>query len=102
VPNLTAYDVVDEISKHVPPADKGKLDILELDIKPKKTYIKATAETRAQIDELAGALEKIECFEKVETGKVSSVTAPPSGENAAGDKAREWKQFTLDITTTCP
>jgi general secretion pathway protein L len=102
VPTMTAYDLLDEISHHVPGADKAKLDILELDIKPKKTYLKGTVETGAQFDELADELAKIECFEHVEKGKLSTVTAPPSGDNAAGDKPRELKQFTLNITTTCP
>ena len=102
VPTMTAYDLLDEISHHVPAVEKGKLDITELDIKPKKTYIKGTAETAAEVDDLTAELKKIDCFENVETGKVSSVTAPPSGDNASGEKARELKQFALTITTTCP
>ncbi|MGZ3442058.1 MAG: hypothetical protein ACXVDD_21210, partial [Polyangia bacterium] len=102
VPTMTAYDLVDEITHHVPAAEKGKLDITELDIKPKKTYIKGTVETAAQFDELWQELAKIECFENIEKGKLSTVTAPPSGDNAAGDKPRELKQFDLTITTTCP
>ena len=102
IPTTTAYDVLDEISRHVPPVDKGKLDVLELDITPHKTYLKGTAESSQQIDDLAASLEKIDCFEKVEKGKISSVTAPPSGDNAKGDKPAELKQFTLTINTTCP
>jgi hypothetical protein len=103
VPSMTGYDLLDEISQHMPPADKAKIDILELDIKPKKTYIKGTAETAAQVDELVSALKQIECFDKnIETGKISTMTAPPSGDNAAGEKARELKQFALNINTTCP
>ncbi|MGZ3425238.1 MAG: pilus assembly protein PilM, partial [Polyangia bacterium] len=102
VPTMTAYDLVDEITHHVPAAEKGKLDITELDIKPKKTYIKGTVETAAEFDDLTTELAKIDCFEHIEKGKVSTVTAPPSGDNAAGDKPRELKQFDLTITTTCP
>jgi general secretion pathway protein L len=102
VPTTSAYDVLDEISRHVPPGDKTKLDIVELDIKPKKTFIKATAESVQQIDDLQASLEKIDCFSKIERGKVSQVTAPPSGDNAKGEKAGELRQFTLTITTTCP
>jgi general secretion pathway protein L len=101
IPTLTAYDVLDEISRHVPPGDKGKLDVLELDIKPKKTHVKATAESAQQVDELATALGQIECFEEIVKGKLASVTAPPSGDGAK-DKQVELKQFTLDINTTCP
>ena len=104
VPNMTAYDILDEISRHVPGADKGKLDITELEIKPKKIFMKGTAETASQIDDLANELAKIDCFETPEKGKFSSVTAPPSGEPpATGDKPapRELKQFDLTINNTC-
>lgn len=104
IPTLTAYDVFDEISKTVPSPDKGKLDVLELEIKPKKIYMKATAESQQQIDDLTTALGKIDCFEKVEKGKVSTVTSPPSGDPDTDkpDKPEELKQFTLNIDTTCP
>jgi type IV pilus assembly protein PilM len=102
IPSLSAYDVLDEISRHVPAADKGKLDVLELDVKPKKLYLKATAESAQQVDDLVAALEKIDCFEKVDKGKISSVTAKPSGDNAGNDAPKEMKQFTLDIKTSCP
>ncbi len=108
IPTVTAFDLLDEISKRVPPGDKMKLDILELDIKPKKTFLKATAETAQQVDDLTDALSKIECFEDVQKGKLSSVTGPtpPVDPKAQpGDKPPappELKQFTLTITTTCP
>ena len=107
IPTTTAYDVLDEISRHVPTTDKLKLDILELDIKPKKTYLKATAESAQQIDDLVDALGKIDCFEKIEKGKISSVTVRPSGAGIPGDdgssaKPTEMKEFTLTINTTCP
>jgi general secretion pathway protein L len=102
VPAMTAYDLLDEISHHVPAADKGKLDITQLEIKPKKTYIKGTVETAAQVDDLVAELKKIECFETIETGKISAVTAPPSGDNPTAEKPRELRQFDLTITSTCP
>jgi general secretion pathway protein L len=100
IPNMSAYDLLDEISRHVPPPEKGKLDVLELTIKPKKIYLKGTAESAAQVDELAQALEKIECFEKVEKGKISVVTSRASGESKE-DKTAELKQFDLTINSAC-
>jgi hypothetical protein len=85
----------------VPAADKGKLDITELDIKPKKLYIKGTAENAAMVGELADDLGKIDCFEHIEKGKISQVTAHPSGDNPNNDPPRELRQFDLTITTTC-
>jgi general secretion pathway protein L len=98
VPTLTAYDVLDEISRHLPPRDQIKLDVLELDIKPKKTYLKATAASAKEIDALVESLGKIECFAEIQKGKVATVTAPgPDGKEKV-----ELKQFTLTIETTCP
>jgi len=115
IPTSTAFDLLDDISRVVPPPGKIKLDILELDIKPKKTFIKATAETAQQMDDLADALSKIECFEDVQKGKLSTVTVqpppppPPSSDmppDARRDdnngKPMELKQFTLTIKATCP
>ena len=102
IPTLTAFDVLDELSSHVPTADKGKLDILELDIKPKKLYLKATSESAQQVDDLVAALEKVDCFDKVDKGKISSVTSHPSGDNTTNDAPKELKQFTLDIHSSCP
>jgi general secretion pathway protein L len=108
VPTVTAFDVLNEISSHVPPPDKGKLDILELEIKPKKTYLKGTAETVAQVDDLQTALSKIECFGDIQRDKISTGTALPSGEPPANakdgeaNKPHEVKTFSLNIATTCP
>jgi Tfp pilus assembly PilM family ATPase len=99
VPALTAYDVLDEISRHVPPRDQIKLDVLELDIKPKKTYLKATAASAKEIDALVEALKQIECFGEIQKGKTASVSASAGGDSK--DKV-ELKQFTLTIETTCP
>jgi Tfp pilus assembly PilM family ATPase len=119
VPAVTAYDVLDEISRHVPPRDQVQLDILELDIKPKKTYLKATTGSAKQIDLLVNALKQIDCFGEIQQGRVSSVNAPvvaasasdkdkiasPDGKDKPDEKAEppgELKQFTLTIETTCP
>jgi general secretion pathway protein L len=102
IPTLSAYDVLDEISRHVPPPEKGKLDVLELDIRPKKIFLKGTVESAQQYDDLVASLEKIDCFEKVERGKVSSVTARPSGDNTGGAGPTEMKQITVNITSSCP
>jgi general secretion pathway protein L len=120
IPSLTAFDVLDEMSRVIPPNDKMKLDVLELDIKPKKTFLKATAGSAQQADDLADALGKIECFEEVQKGKGTKVTVTPpaggfeptpmggpGGGGADGDKPKDDKptelwQFTLNIKTTCP
>jgi general secretion pathway protein L len=108
VPTVTAFDMLNEISAHVPPPDKGRLDILELEIKPKKVYLKGTAETVAQVDDLTTALSKVDCFDPdIQKDKISSGTALPSGDNppakdGEANKPREVKTFSLNITTTCP
>ena len=109
IPQATAFDLLEMLTKAVP-TEGGKLDILELDIKSRKIFLKATAESAAQIDALSEALSKVECFDDVQKGKVSSVPAPPGSAPppppAGADKDKppppaELKQFSLTIETKC-
>jgi general secretion pathway protein L len=89
LPKATAYDLLDQISRKAPPSDKVKLDILELDIKPKKTFIKGTVDSAAAVDEMAGRFKDVECFEEITKGAITEVSGGA-------------KQFTLNITSKCP
>ena len=89
VPKATAFDLLDQISRKVPPADKIKLDIGELDIRPKKTFLKGTVDTAAAVDEMAAKLKEIDCFEDVNKGAITEVSGGA-------------KQFTLTIGAKCP
>ncbi|HVV53318.1 MAG TPA: pilus assembly protein PilM [Polyangia bacterium] len=89
LPKATAFDLLDQISRKVPPADKVKLDVAELEIRPKKTFIKGTADTAAAVDEIAARLKEIDCFEEVTKGAITEVSGGA-------------KQFTLNITSKCP
>lgn len=89
LPKATAFDLLDQISRKVPPADKVKLDVSELEIRPKKTFIKGTADTAAAVDEIAAKLKEIDCFDEVTKGAITEVSDG-------------GKQFTLNVTSKCP
>ena len=114
VPEATAYDLLGEISKVVPKArvldstpsggaggaggtttassssgDGIQLDIAELDIRPKKTFIKGTVDSATAVDEIAEKLKELDCYEEVTKGAVTEV-------------ADGAKQFTLNLTSRCP
>ena len=89
LPKATAYDLLDQISRHAPAADHVKLDILELEIRPKKTFIKGTVDSAAAVDEMAGKFKDIECFDEITKGAITEVSGGA-------------KQFTLNITARCP
>ena len=89
LPKATAFDLLDQISRKVPPADKVKLDVAELEIRPKKTFMKGTADTAAAVDEIASKLKEIDCFEEVTKGAITEVSDGS-------------KQFTLNVTSKCP
>ena len=89
LPKATAFDLLDQISRKAPPADKVKLDVTELEIRPKKTFIKGTADTAAAVDDIAAKLKEIDCFEEVTKGAITEVSGGA-------------KQFTLTITSKCP
>ena len=61
----------------------------ELDIRPKKTFIKGTVDTAAAVDEMAAKLKEIDCFEDVTKGAITEVSGGA-------------KQFTLTIGAKCP
>jgi Tfp pilus assembly PilM family ATPase len=89
VPRATAFDLLDQISKKVPSDDEIVLDIGELDIRPKKTFIKGTVDSATAVDEIAEKLKEIDCYEDVTKGSVTEVS---------GDA----KQFTLSVASKCP
>lgn len=88
ISTMSAVDVLDIISKKVPARDDVKLDITRMDIKPGKTYLRGTADSRSAVGKIARALEGHSCFSEVSTGRISDVQ---------GDK----KQFSLTIKTKC-
>ena len=89
VPRATAFDLLEQISKKVPSDDDIVLDITELDIRPKKTFIKGTVDTATAVDEMAERLKDIDCYDDVTKGSVTEVS---------GDA----KQFTLTVASKCP
>jgi len=89
LPKATAFDLLDQISRKVPSDDKIKLDIMELDIRPKKTFIKGTVDSAAAVDEIGAKLKEIDCYEDVSKGAITEVSGG-------------GKQFTITINSKCP
>lgn len=100
VPTVSALDLLEDISRAAPKTQASgpaHLDVIELNISRKKTELKATAGSAQYVDDLAAALAKLPCFKHVQKGKVLTVR------NIGPDnKPVDVKQFTLEITTTCP
>ena len=99
IPSKTAFDILDMLSASIPAkmegqkTKKGKpkklaLDLSRLDIKPEKTLMSGTADSRTQIGAIVKAIEGDSCVGKVKQGKISTV-------------AEGKKQFTLTINTDC-
>src|SRR4030095_4517224 len=84
LPKATAFDLLDQISRKIPSAEKVKLDVMELDIRPKKTFIKGTVDSGAAVDEIATKLKEIDCFEEVTKGAITEVSGGA-------------KQFTINV-----
>ena len=89
LPKATAFDLLDAISSHIPPADKIQVDIEDLDIKAKKTTMKGTIDSAASVDEIVAKLKGVECFEEISKGPISEVSGGA-------------KQFSLAIASKCP
>ena len=88
IPPRTAFDILNYLSSEVPSGEKVKLDVTRLEIKPGKTFVTGTADTRSAIGDVVSGLQKNKCFSKVATGTISDV-------------ADGKKQFSLTINTDC-
>ena len=92
IPKATAFDLLNEISKKMPSAERIKLDVTKLEIRPKKTTITGTIDSGAAVDEVISKLREIECFNEPDAIGKGSVTGVSGGA----------KQFTLNIASKCP
>lgn len=99
IPDASAYALLSEISRRVPPRDKSKLDVTRLYIRPGKVDMTATAKDAKEVETVVEALKKIPCVKKVKQGRVTEVTVREMiDEKVETDKRR---QFKVDITHEC-
>jgi Tfp pilus assembly PilM family ATPase len=89
MPKLTAYDLLLEISSHIPGKDKITLDLEKLLIDDAKIDMSGTTKSAEEIDLLVTELKKIECFK-------NNVTRGPTDTLPNGNK-----RFKLTITAQC-
>jgi general secretion pathway protein L len=89
MPKLTAYDLLLDISAHVPGKDKISIDIEKMTIDDQKIDINGTTKSAEEIDLLIGEIKKIECFK-------NNVTRGPTDTLPSG-----VKRFKLTITAQC-
>ncbi|HEY6180297.1 MAG TPA: cell division protein FtsA, partial [Kofleriaceae bacterium] len=89
MPKLTAYDLLLDISSHVPGKDKITLDIEHITIDDQKIDINGTTKSSEEIDLLISEIRKIECFK-------NNVTRGPTDTLPNG-----VKRFKLTITAQC-
>jgi Tfp pilus assembly PilM family ATPase len=89
LPKATAFDLLDDISTHMPPNAEVQVDIEDLDIRAKKTLIKGTVDSAATVEEIVTKLKEIECFEEISKGPITEVSGGA-------------KQFSLTIASKCP
>jgi Tfp pilus assembly PilM family ATPase len=88
IPKATAFDLLDQISRRMPSAEKIKLDIHEIDIRPKKLSINGTIDSAAAVDEIVTKLGDIDCFEDITKGAIT--------------ESGGAKKFVLTIASKCP
>jgi Tfp pilus assembly PilM family ATPase len=89
MPRLTAYDLLLDISSHIPAKDKMTLDIERMTIDDQKIDINGTTKSSEEIDLLISEIKKIECFK-------NNVTRGPTDTLPSG-----VKRFKLTITAQC-
>lgn len=100
IPQISALDLLEDISRAAPESkdsSPARLDVVELHVRPKKIDLKATAASAQYVEDFATALGKIACIKNVQKGKVLTVK-----NTGADGKPIEAKQFSFEMTTTCP
>ncbi len=88
MPKLSAYDLMLDISAHIPAKDKITLDIEKLLIDDAKIDLSGVTKKAEEIDTLITELKKIECFK-------NNVTRGPT------DTTPNGVRFKLTITAQC-
>lgn len=88
VPEKTALDIFNLLSESVPARAEAKLDVQRLEIGLGKIYLKGESDSRSTVGNVVKALEKVDCFSEVSSGKISDV----------GDGK---KQFDITIKAAC-
>jgi general secretion pathway protein L len=114
IPQVSAFDLLEDISRAAPTTAgtttapgtaagsaaataEANLDVVELHIRAKKVELKATAGSAQYVEDFAAALAKLSCVKNVQKGKVLTVkNTGPDG------KSIDVKQFSLELSTTCP
>jgi type IV pilus assembly protein PilM len=89
LPRVTAYDLLDRISRKMPAADQVAIDVQDMEIKAKKTTIKGTVDSAAALDDVVAKLKELDCFEEISKGPLTEVSGG-------------GKQFSLAINSKCP
>jgi len=88
LPKMSAYDILLEVSNHVPPKEKITLDIDQVQIDDQKVDLSGTTKTDGGIDMFVTELRKVECFKEVNRG--------PTDVQQDGSR-----RFKLTITSAC-
>lgn len=88
IPEGSAVDVLELLSKRVPAKDEVQIDVTRLDIRSGKTQLRGVANSGSAVGKIIKSLEQADCFADVSSGRVSET----------GDGK---KQFSLTITTKC-
>lgn len=89
MPKLSAYDLLLDISNHVPAKDKITLNIDKIEIDNQKIEMNGSAKTVEEIQLLVTELKKVECFNK-------KLNQGPTETDSSGAK-----KFRLTIDAQC-
>jgi general secretion pathway protein L len=101
MPKMTAYDLLLAVSGAMPPKDQVKIDVEELDFKPAKITLKATATKTDTRDALASIKLMEESLKKWESAtKLKCFADFPPPESQPG-RDGGTRTFSLTIKTPC-
>lgn len=99
IPDASAFALLSEISRQMPPKSEVTLDVTRLFIREGKIDLEGTVKDAKEVDKVVDALKKIKCFKSVTQGRVSEVSVREMVEGEV--KTDKRRKFSVDIAHEC-
>ncbi|MDY0001453.1 MAG: pilus assembly protein PilM [Polyangia bacterium] len=99
IPEASAFALLSEISRQLPPKTEVTLNVTRLHIREGKIDFEGTVKDAKEVDKVVEALKKVKCFDNVTQGRVSEVTVREMVDGEV--KSDKRRKFSVDVAHEC-
>ena len=101
-PRRPPTNLLDEVSRKLPLRQEIKLDVYQIDIRPKKVFIEGTVDSAAAVDEMVAKLNGIECFEGDAAARSTRSRAVRRSSPSISPRSAREESMSLRTTARAP